>query len=90
MINIGESIRKPRRALDLTQEQLVDLFNNSAPFELRLSRNNLSKYETGDVMPPADKYLKLMSILRIAEEDTYEGGEREETERTVVSQGLSC
>lgn len=63
-INVAEIIRIARQQTGLTQEQFCAMIGAAKPFCIQISRRNLSKYETGENIPPADKYLK---ILRVSE-----------------------
>ena len=61
--NIPKIIKRARTAAGLSQKNLVALYNKTEPVDNRLDRPLLSRYETGRVMPKADKYIKLMAIL---------------------------
>ena len=60
---IGIMIKEHRKALDLTQIEFVKMFNETEPIALRIChQSNLSRYESGKNMPPADIFLKIMRL----------------------------
>lgn len=63
-ITVQDEIRSIRKGLDLTQTQFARLFNRSAPRNLRTTRSDIAKYETGATDPPATKYRKFISLKK--------------------------
>ena len=61
-ITIAQDIRQVRKALGLSQRAFAQLFNRRAPIGLKTHSRNISKYETGKMACPTDKYLKFMSL----------------------------
>ena len=60
---IGIMIKEHRKTLGLTQIQFVKMFNETEPIALRVAhQSNLSRYESGVNMPPADIFLKIMGL----------------------------
>lgn len=59
---IGQDIRKARRSLGLSQSVFLRLYNHSVEPRHRITQATLSRYETGSVIPPADKYIRLLSL----------------------------
>lgn len=59
---IADNIMEIRRKLGLTQDAFCSRYNQFAPKHLKINRSTLSKYESGDIMPPADKYLKILEM----------------------------
>lgn len=59
---ISEEILDKRLSTGLTQENFAKLLNVVEPLEIRLSRHQIGLYERGKVMPPADKYRKIMKF----------------------------
>lgn len=55
------AILEMRSALGLTQDQFAELFNRSGG-ELKVSRQDISKYERGVVRCPATKYVQMLRI----------------------------
>ena len=51
---IKEQIKSVRKQLDMTQEQVAKILGVSTP--------TISRYESGIIVPPADKFLKIMSL----------------------------
>ena len=61
-MNVAETIKGIREALKLTQTQFCALFNTLEPLNLKIDQPLLSKYESGDVVPPGDKYQKFLNL----------------------------
>lgn len=61
-MNAAETIKAIREALRFTQTQFCTYYNHSEPTDLKIDQPLLSKYETGDVVPPGDKMLKFLSL----------------------------
>jgi transcriptional regulator with XRE-family HTH domain len=61
-MKVALSIRKIRQSLRMTQSQFCALYNSVEPKELTIDQPLLSKYESGDVIPPGDKLLKFQSL----------------------------
>lgn len=61
-MSIAEEVRDIRRSLGLTQEKFCDLFNRTEPVDVQINQSALSRYESGDVMPPADKFAKILGM----------------------------
>lgn len=59
---IGDDIRRVRKALNLTQGALAEAFN-AIQDGLTTSRIDILKYENGTNVPPGDKYVKIMNML---------------------------
>ena len=60
---IGTMIKGHRHSLGLTQIQFVELCNATEPTALRIChQSNLSRYESGKNMPPADMFMKIMTL----------------------------
>ena len=62
-MNIAEKIKNTRLSMNLTQRQFCALFNARPPKELNLKQSLLSRYESGEVTPPADKYNKILELI---------------------------
>ena len=62
MKTIPEKIKMVRESLRLTQNQFVALFNATEPKEVTLSQSLLSRYEAGTVIPPGDKFNKILEL----------------------------
>ena len=60
---IAHTILSVRAALGLTQAQFCAVYNATEPRRLRIHQSVLSRYENGRVIPPTDKYLKLLDLL---------------------------
>ena len=72
---ISSTLKDIRFKLDVTQWVLADLFNQAEPATLVTNRRDVSRYEMGTTVCPADKFLKFISLA--------EGiPEREERENT--------
>ena len=56
-----EIIREARKSLHMTQAELAD--------KLEVNRATLSKYETGEIIPPLKQLEKLADVLKISAED---------------------
>lgn len=56
MKEISRTIKKIRKDVGWTQEQLAS--------HVRISRTNISKYETGKIIPPASVYVKILKLQR--------------------------
>lgn len=63
--DVATGIRRARDRTGLSQIGFCRLLAEAEPVEVRVSRGDLSKYEIGLNMPPADKYLK---VLRVSEQ----------------------
>lgn len=63
-INIAIVVRNARKRTKLSQAGFCDELQKAKPTSIQVSRRDLSKYETGRNVPPADKFLK---ILRLSE-----------------------
>ena len=61
-MNVPETIRYIRYNMKLNQTDFCDLYNEWDPKQLRLNQPTLSRYETGLVMPPADKFAKIQDL----------------------------
>lgn len=57
-MTFSEILTKRRKELGITQENLVE--------QLDVSRQSVSKWECGESMPDADKFIKLSEILKIS------------------------
>lgn len=58
---IGENIRKFRKIKIMSQEQLAEA--------LGISRQSVSKWETGAALPDTDNLIKVASVLGVSVED---------------------
>jgi transcriptional regulator with XRE-family HTH domain len=63
-INIAVTVRNARYRTKLTQEKFCAFLRSAEPTSIQVTRRDLSKYETGKNVPPADKFLK---IIRVSE-----------------------
>jgi transcriptional regulator with XRE-family HTH domain len=63
-INVAQVIRTARRQTGLTQAQFCAYICASEPTKIRIVRSDLSKYESGRNMPPADKFIKIMRLYK--------------------------
>lgn len=63
-INVAGMIRTAREKTGLTQERFCAEICACEPRSIRINRRDLSKYESGRNMPPANKFVK---ILRVSE-----------------------
>lgn len=52
--NIPDSIKTVRKQLGLTQAEFARMLN--------ICKSNISKYENGQIMPPADVYLTIKKL----------------------------
>lgn len=72
-MSIGEKIARLRRKVNLTQEQLADALN--------VTRQSVSRWESGEAYPDINKIAKLADILEtncdyLLREDSNEEGEK--------------
>jgi transcriptional regulator with XRE-family HTH domain len=58
--DIANSLRSLRLAAGITQSKVASLCCKEGK---TISRRDVSKYERGDVLPPADKYLTIVRVL---------------------------
>ncbi len=65
-MEISEDVKLVRSKLGISQSKFAELFNELEPSYLELSREDVSKYENGVTLPPADKYKKILSMLRFS------------------------
>lgn len=63
-VDTAEEIRRARRNARMTQEDFCRLMCSVEPTAVTISRRDLSKYETGKNVPPADKFLKIMRVSK--------------------------
>lgn len=61
-INIAVMVRTAREKTGLTQERFCAEVCASEPTSIRIHRRDLSKYENGRNMPPADKFVKILRV----------------------------
>jgi transcriptional regulator with XRE-family HTH domain len=61
-VKVSERIKKIRHSLGLTQREFCRLYNRTKPRSLTIKQSLLSRYERGDVTPPADKYSKILDL----------------------------
>lgn len=67
---IAAKIKAIRASLRLTQQEFTDAYNARWPQkELHLTRSDLSKYEVGLSLPPADKYECIKAMAEKERED---------------------
>ena len=64
IFDVAAFIRRARETTRLTQEEFTRQLDTSEPVALRINRVTLSKYENGVIVPPADKFLKIMHVAR--------------------------
>ena len=58
--SVGDYIREARGALTL--KAFAELLNSRPPDNVIITIKDLSKYENGTTMPPADKYIKIITL----------------------------
>lgn len=61
--NIGETLSNMRKTAGLTQREVATLCSRGKGERWIISRRDISKYERGDVIPPANKYLFILKKL---------------------------
>ena len=64
-MSIGTTIKRLRRERSITQEQLAEIFS--------VSRQTISKWESGNCLPDASKYKPLCEILGITVNELFSG-----------------
>ena len=62
LMDIGDEIRKARRALDITQKQLADRVNNKV-IDVKLSQREVSLLEKGKGNPTLNKIEAIALVL---------------------------
>lgn len=67
-MNIGERIQKLRKSAGMSQEQLSE--------KLGVSRQAVSKWETGESQPELDKVVKLAEIFGVTADELLGGAKR--------------
>ena len=79
-LNFGENLRRLRKSKDLSQEQLAEMLN--------ISRQAVSKWESGKAYPDIENLVLLRSIFNITLDDLIldENIEKEE----VISDGFEA
>ena len=80
-MNLGENIKKLRKEKSLSQEQLAEMLN--------VSRQAVSKWESGKTYPDIDNLILLKDIFNVTLDDLVINGDKNSSEDTIKS-SKSC
>ncbi len=69
-VDTAEEIRLARKQANMTQEGFCKLLCSVEPTAITITRRDLSKYETGKNVPPADKFLKILRVSKHVAQNT--------------------